>query len=340
MLGLLTEQLTWVNFAIFCAVAVALLLFILVWVMLEIYFERKVLGFMQFRIGPNRVGPFGLLQSAADVFKLLIKEDTIPHKAERQLFIFAPILTFLPSFSIMAVLPYTEGFLHADINVGLLYALSLSGISTVGVILAGWSSNNKYALIGGMRSAAQMISYEIPIIISVVGVVMMTGSMNIRLIVEGQAGYFWHWNFLPQIIGFIVFVIAAVSELNRTPFDLPEAESELVAGYHVEYSGFRFAFYMLAEYIYMFVFSALIVLIFLGGWHAPFPQLDFIPGVIWFGLKVCCIIFFLIWLRATMPRVRLDQLMGLGWKVLLPLSLLNIFVTAAYMGIKSWIIGG
>lgn len=340
MLQLLTEQLTWTNFAIFFAVAVASLLSILLFVMLEIYFERKVLGAMQFRIGPNRVGPFGLFQSAADVFKLLIKEDTIPHKADRQLFIFAPILTFLPSFSIMAVLPYFEGFLHADLNVGLLYALALSGLSTVGIILAGWASNNKYALLGGMRSAAQMISYEIPIIISLVGVIMMTGSMNIRVIVEGQAGYFWQWNFLPQIIGFVVFTIATVSELNRTPFDLPEAESELVAGYHIEYSGFRFAFIMLAEYIYLFAFSSLIVLLFLGGWNAPFPQLEFIPGIIWFLIKLCCVIFFMFWLRATMPRVRLDQLMGLGWKVLLPLSLLNIFVTAAYMGIKSWMIGG
>lgn len=340
MLQLLTEQLTWTNFAIFFAVGVASLLSILLFVMLEIYFERKVLGAMQFRVGPNRVGPFGLFQSAADVFKLLIKEDTIPHKADRQLFIFAPILTFLPSFSIMAVLPYFEGFLHADLNVGLLYALALSGLSTVGIILAGWASNNKYALIGGMRSAAQMISYEIPIIISLVGVIMMTGSMNIRVIVEGQAGYFWQWNFLPQIIGFVVFTIATVSELNRTPFDLPEAESELVAGYHIEYSGFRFAFIMLAEYIYLFAFSSLIVLLFLGGWNAPFPQLDFIPGIIWFLIKLCCVIFFMFWLRATMPRVRLDQLMGLGWKVLLPLSLLNIFVTAAYMGIKSWMIGG
>lgn len=340
MLDLLAKQLTLTNLAIFCTVAIAQLLFILLWVMLSIYFERKVLGYMQFRIGPNRTGPFGLLQSAADVFKLLIKEDTIPHKAVRQLFVFAPILTFIPSFSIMAVLPYAEGFLYADINVGLLYALALSGISTVGIILAGWASNNKYALIGGMRSAAQMISYEIPLIISVVGVIMMTGSLNMRVIVEGQAGYFWNWNFLPQIIGFIVFVIAAVSELNRVPFDLPEAESELVAGYHVEYSGFRFAFFMLAEYVYVFVFSAIIAIVFLGGWHAPFPQLDFIPGILWFFLKVCCVIFFLFWLRATLPRVRLDQLMGLGWKVLLPLALLNIFVTAGYMSIKSWIIGG
>jgi len=339
MLHLLAEQFTWVNFAIYCAVAVATLVGILVIVMLEIYFERKVLGFMQYRIGPNRVGPFGLLQSAADVFKLLIKEDTIPRAAERHLFVLAPILTFIPSFTMMAVLPFADGWLHADINVGLLYALALSGISTVGIILGGWASNNKYALIGGMRSAAQMISYEIPIIISVVGVVMMTGSMNIRLIVEGQAGYFWNWNFLPQIIGFVVFVIASVSELNRTPFDLPEAESELVAGYHVEYSGFRFAFFMLAEYVYVFVFSALIALIFLGGWHAPFPQLDFIPGIIWLVLKVCAVIFFLFWIRGTLPRVRLDQLMGLGWKVLLPLSLLNIFVTAGIMGIKSWIGG-
>lgn len=330
---LLQQPLSWTSAAIFFAWGVVLLLVILGFVTYAIYFERKILGWMQLRIGPNRTGPLGLLQTVADVLKLLIKEDTIPKKADRELFILAPIITFIPAFVVTAVIPYTSNLISSDLNVGVLYYVALSGISTIGIVLGGWASNNKYALLGGMRSAAQMISYEIPLVISVVGVIMMTGSMNLNRIVEGQAGGFWHWNFLPQIIGFAVFVVAAVSELNRTPFDLPEAESELVAGYHVEYSGFRFAFFMLAEYVYVFAISGLTTTLFLGGWHAPFPFLDFIPGIVWFLLKFSFIVFVLIWIRGTLPRVRVDQLMGLGWRVLLPLALVNIFVTAIYMAI-------
>ncbi|MED4601473.1 NADH-quinone oxidoreductase subunit NuoH [Paenibacillus validus] len=333
MPDLLQQPLTWTNAAIFFAWVVVLLLVILGFVTYAIYFERKILGWMQLRIGPNRTGPLGLLQTVADVFKLLIKEDTIPRKADRELFILAPIITFIPAFVVTAVIPYSSTLISSDLNVGVLYYVALSGISTIGIVLGGWASNNKYALLGGMRSAAQMISYEIPLVISVVGVIMMTGSMNLNRIVEGQAGGFWHWNFLPQIVGFAVFVVAAVSELNRTPFDLPEAESELVAGYHVEYSGFRFAFFMLAEYVYVFAISGLTTTLFLGGWHAPFTFLDFIPGIVWFLLKFSLIVFVLIWIRGTLPRVRVDQLMGLGWRVLLPLALLNIFVTAIYMAI-------
>jgi NADH-quinone oxidoreductase subunit H len=333
MLNLIQQQLTFTNFALFFAWGVLMLMIILGFVTYAIYFERKVIGWMQFRIGPNRVGPLGLLQSVADVAKLLLKEDTIPKKADRELFILAPVITFIPAFAVIAVIPFTSKIMSSDMNVGILYYVALSGISTIGVILGGWASNNKYALLGGMRSAAQMISYEIPLVISVVGVIMMTGSMNLRLIVENQNGGFWHWNFIPQIVGFVVFVIAAVSELNRTPFDLPEAESELVAGYHVEYSGFRFAFFMLAEYVYVFAIASLTTVLFLGGWHAPFTFLDFIPGLIWFIIKFSFIVFFLFWIRATLPRIRVDQLMGLGWKVLLPLALVNIFITAAYMSI-------
>ncbi|AFC27046.1 NuoH [Paenibacillus mucilaginosus 3016] len=330
---LLQESLTFTNFMIFLAWGVVMLLVVLGFVTYAIYFERKVIGWMQLRIGPNRVGPLGLLQSVADVTKLLIKEDTIPRKAERELFILAPVITFIPAFTVVATIPFTERLISSSLNVGVLFYVALSGISTIGIVLGGWASNNKYALLGGMRSAAQMISYEIPLVISIVGIIMMTGSMNLNTIVEGQAGGFWHWNFLPQIIGFGVFAIAAVSELNRTPFDLPEAESELVAGYHVEYSGFRFAFFMLAEYVYVFAIAGLTTTLFLGGWHAPLPFLEFIPGIVWFLLKFSFIVFFLFWLRATLPRVRVDQLMGLGWKVLLPLALINIFVTALYMAI-------
>ncbi len=333
MVNLLEESLTWTNFFVFFFWGVVMLMLVLGFVTYAIYFERKVIGWMQMRIGPNRTGPFGLLQSVADVFKLLIKEDTIPKKAERELFILAPIITFIPSFTIIATIPFSDRMFNANLNVGLLFYVALTGISTIGIILGGWASNNKYALLGGMRSAAQMISYEVPLVISVIGVIMMTGSLNLHTIVDHQTGGFWHWNFIPQILGFIIFVIAGVSELNRTPFDLPEAESELVAGYHVEYSGFRFAFFMLSEYVYVFVIASLTSLIFLGGWHSPFPFLDFIPGVIWFLLKFSSVVFFLFWLRATLPRVRVDQLMGFGWKVLLPLALANMLITAIIMTI-------
>lgn len=328
MTDLIKEQLTLANFAIILFWGVVMLVIVLGFVTYAIYFERKVIGWMQMRIGPNRTGPLGLLQSVADVTKLLIKEDTIPRKADRELFILAPAIVYVPSFVVLATIPFTSSWFFADLNVGILYYAALSGISTIGIVLGGWASNNKYALLGGMRSAAQMISYEVPLVISVTGVIMMTGSLNMRSIVAAQDGAFWHWNFLPQIVGFVVFVIAAVSELNRTPFDLPEAESELVAGYHVEYSGFRFAFFMLAEYVYVFAIASLTTILFLGGWHAPFGFLDFIPGIAWFILKFALIVFFLFWIRATLPRVRVDQLMGLGWKVLLPLSLLNVVVTA------------
>jgi NADH-quinone oxidoreductase subunit H len=328
---LLAQELTWLNFSVFLIWGIVMLLLVLGFVTYAIYFERKVIASMQMRVGPNRVGPLGLLQSVADVTKLLIKEDTIPASAERDLFIMAPIVVFVPSFVVLATMPYTQNLYFANLNIGVLYYVALSGISTIGIVIGSWASNNKYALLGGMRSAAQMISYEVPLVISIIGIVMTTGSMNLHKIVEFQDGGFWHWNFLPQIIGFVVFVIAAVSELNRTPFDLPEAESELVAGYHVEYSGFRFAFFMLAEYVYVFAIATLTTVLFLGGWHAPFTFLSFIPGIIWFLLKFSFIVFFLFWLRATLPRVRVDQLMGLGWKVLLPLSLINIFVTAVYI---------
>jgi NADH-quinone oxidoreductase subunit H len=315
----------------FALMAIGLLLVVIVFVTYAIYFERKVIGWMQFRKGPNRTGPLGLLQTVADVAKLLIKEDTIPAKADRHLFILAPVLAFVPSFLVLAFIPYSQNLQFADLNVGFLYYIALSGISTIAIIIGGWASNNKYALLGGMRSAAQMISYEVPLVLSVVGCVMFAGSLNMRDIVEAQAGYFWHWNFLPQIVGFAVFIVAAISELNRTPFDLPEAESELVAGYHVEYSGFRFAFFMLSEYVYVYAIACLTTLLFLGGWHPPIPQLDFIPGIIWFMLKFAFIVFSLFWIRATFPRLRVDQLMGFAWKVLLPLAILNIFITAAWI---------
>lgn len=305
-----------------------LMAIVLGFVTYAIYFERKILGWMQLRIGPNRVGPLGLLQTVADVFKLLIKEDVIPARADRGLFILAPAIAFVPAFVVLVALPYTSNWYVADFNIGLLYMIAISSISTLGIVVGGWASNSKYALMGGMRAAAQMISYEVPLLLSVVGVVLLSGSLSLRDIVVAQDGYFWNWHIFPQCVAFVIFLIASVAELNRTPFDLPEAESELVAGYHVEYSGFRFAFFMLAEYVYVFAMATLTTVLFLGGWHAPFPAWDVVPEIVWFGLKFCVVVFFLIWIRGTLPRIRVDQLMSFAWKVLLPLALLNIFVTS------------
>ncbi|OLO42290.1 NADH-quinone oxidoreductase subunit H [Alkalihalophilus pseudofirmus] len=322
---ILTSAPSWTNFLIYFALGAALLGVVLGFVTYGILAERKVLGFIQLRVGPNRLGgPLGLLQTIADVLKLLLKEDIIPKKADKPLFVLAPIIAFVPAFAVLAVIPFSENLYFTDIGVGLLYYIAVSGITTIGVVAGGWASNNKYALMGGMRAAAQMISYEVPLVLSVVGVILLTGSLNLIDIVNAQANL---WFVVPQILGFVIFVIAATAELNRTPFDLPEAESELVAGYHVEYSGFRYAFFMLAEYVYLFAMAALTTVLFLGGWN-PLPFLGFIPGVIWFALKFSAVIFFMIWIRGTFPRLRGDQLMEFAWKVLLPLALLNIILTA------------
>ncbi|MCL6454642.1 MAG: NADH-quinone oxidoreductase subunit NuoH [Alicyclobacillus sp.] len=302
--------------------AVVILLLTLLVVMYSIYWQRKLIGWIQLRIGPNRVGPFGLFQTAADVLKLLIKEDVIPSKADRVLFLIAPILAFVPAFTVLAVIPMSQHHVFtANVSIGALFYLALSAITIHGVMLGGWASNNKYALIGGMRSAAQMLSYEIPLGMSVVGVVLMAGSINLNDIVIAQSRSIWY--FIPQILGFIVFMIASTAELNRTPFDLPEAESELVAGYHTEYTGFRFAFFMLTEYVYLFAMAGLFATLFLGGWSGPF-----LPGWLWFALKVFLYISIQFWIQATMPRMRVDQLMTFSWKVLLPLALFNLVITA------------
>ncbi|HHP5737900.1 NADH-quinone oxidoreductase subunit NuoH [Bacillus paranthracis] len=322
---LLQSPSSWTNFFIFFGLAVLLLFAVLGFVTYGILAERKVMGFMQGRIGPNQVGGrFGLLQTVADVLKLLLKEDSIPKAADKPLFILAPVIAFAPAFMVLAVIPFTDKFQFADIGVGLLYYIAVSGITTIGVVTGGWASNNKYSLLGGMRAAAQMISYEIPLVMSVIGIVLLAGSLNLNEIVAAQENV---WYILVQPIGFIVFLIAAVAELNRTPFDLPEAESELVSGYHTEYSGFRWAFFMLSEYVYFFGMASLITVLFLGGWN-PVVFLGFIPGAVWFALKFSSVVFLLIWFRVTFPRIRGDQLMEFGWKVLLPIALANIFLTA------------
>ncbi|MEH7111102.1 NADH-quinone oxidoreductase subunit NuoH [Neobacillus niacini] len=315
------------NFGIFFLLGAVLLLIVLGFVTYGILAERKVMGYMQLRHGPNRVGgKWGLLQTVADVLKLLLKEDIIPKAADKPLFIIAPVIAFAPSFMVLAAIPFTDKFQFADIGVGLLYYIAISGMTVFGMVLGGWASNNKYALLGGMRAGAQMISYEIPLVMAVLGVILLTGSLNLNDIVAQQKETAWF--ILLQPVAFVVFFIASIAELNRTPFDLPEAENELVAGYHVEYSGFRWAFFMLAEYVYLFAMSALITVIFLGGWLPPFEFLGFIPGAVWFSVKFSAVVFVYIWLRSTLPRFRVDRLMEFGWKVLFPVALANIFLTA------------
>ncbi len=290
-----------------------------------VYFERKVIGHMQARLGPMHVGPHGLLQPIADGIKLFFKEDIIPSGADKAIFYIAPVIGVVAALGSLAVIPLWEGFSIANINIGVLYILALSGVGTYNVILAGWASNSKYSFLGGLRSSAQVISYEIAMSLSLVGVIMLAGSTNLLDIVKAQAeGPF----ISSQFIGFFVFLMAAIAETNRAPFDLPEAEAELVAGYFTEYSGIRWGLFFMAEYTGMFVMSALASICFLGGWHGPdFWIFSQVPGIVWFLLKVYAFIFFYFWIRATLPRYRYDQLMGLGWKLFIPLGLLNIFIT-------------
>lgn len=317
-----THALNWPGVIAMIIGAIVILVLTLLVVMYSIYWQRKFIGWMQTRIGPNRVGPFGLFQTAADVLKLLIKEDVIPSKADKALFLLSPLLAFVPAFMVLAVIPMSRHHVFtADVSIGALFYVAVSAITIHGTMLGGWASNNKYALIGSMRAAAQMLSYEIPLGMSIVGVVLMAGSINLNDIVVAQGSSIWY--IIPQILGFIVFMIASTAELNRTPFDFPEAESELVAGYHTEYSGFRFAFFMLTEYVYLFAMAGLFATLFMGGWSGPF-----LPGWLWFAIKVFIYITFQFWLQATMPRMRIDQLMTFSWKVLLPLSLFNLIITA------------
>jgi NADH-quinone oxidoreductase subunit H len=332
--------------AVTCIVIVTVLLLTLA--------ERKVLGWMQDRMGPMEVGPYGILQPFADAIKLFFKEDLVPAGANKFLFTMAPILALIPALIGFAVIPWgpnqslevggfsIKPFIISDINIGILYILAFASIGAYGIILGGWSSNSKYSLLGGLRSAAQVISYELNVGLSIVGVLIMAGSLSLVQITDAQAGGFWNWYVFafpaPQIFALVVYVISAVAETNRVPFDLPEAESELVAGFFTEYSGLRFAFFYLAEYANMVLVSCVAAAMFLGGWNAPYPgtligylglpSFAWVENTMWFAFKTYSFLFLFFWLRATLPRLRYDQLMRFGWKVMLPIALANIVVTA------------
>jgi NADH-quinone oxidoreductase subunit H len=323
---------------------------ILVWIIIKIiaiiiplllgvayltYAERKVIGYMQVRIGPNRVGFRGLLQPIADLLKLITKEIIVPKPSNRYLFVVAPLFSLIPALASWAVIPFDEGIVLANINAGVLYVFAMSSLGVYGILIAGWASNSKYAMFGALRSAAQTVSYEIAMGFSLVGVLLAAGSMNISEIVLSQQGGIWHWWFLPLLPLFLTFWISGIAETNRAPFDMAEGESEIVAGFHVEYSGITFALFFLSEYASMILISVMLTLLFAGGWLSPFQGMTllegiffFVPGFVWFFLKTGFFLFVYLWIRATFPRYRYDQLMRLGWKVLIPVTIVWIFVTA------------
>ncbi|MDH3527624.1 MAG: NADH-quinone oxidoreductase subunit NuoH [Gammaproteobacteria bacterium] len=299
------------------------------------YAERKIIGYMQVRIGPNRVGPRGWLQPIADALKLLMKEIIVPGNSDRFLFLIAPMLSLAPALAAWAVLPFTDTLVLADIDASLLYILALTSMGVYGVIIAGWATNSKYAFLGAMRSGAQIVSYEIAMGFALVGVLIAGGSLNLREIVLAQQGSLLHWFWLPLFPLFIIYFISSVAETNRAPFDVAEGESEIVAGFHVEYSGMAFAVFFLAEYANMILLATLAALMFLGGWLSPFEGtwieswFTWVPGVFWLLAKTSLILFFYLWLRATFPRYRYDQIMRLGWKVFIPITIVWLVVEGA-----------
>ncbi len=304
------------------------------------FIERRVLAFMQFRLGPNRTGPFGILQPAADGIKLFFKEELMPTGADKWLFFGAPAVAIAAAFLAVAVVPYGPPFTLfgrewqlqiADLNVGILYIFAITSLGVYGLVLAGWSANNKYSMLGALRSSAQMFSYELALGLSWVGLIMAAGSFRINDIVDYQQGWFYRWNLFQHPVAFVVYFVAATAEVSRIPFDLPEGESELVAGFHTEYSSMKFALIQMAEYVNLISVAVLATHLFLGGWHPGIPGLPAVgwPGFVWFSLKVAFVLFVFIWLRGTLPRFRYDQLMDFGWKVLIPVVTVNVLVTGA-----------
>ena len=303
-------------------------------------FERKVIGAMHLRKGPNVVGPFGLLQPMADGLKLFLKETVIPTGANRVVFVMAPMITFILALVAWAVIPFDEGWVLADINVGILYLFAISSLGVYGIIMSGWASNSKYAFLGALRSAAQMVSYEVSMGFVIITVLLCVGSLNLTDIVLAQKGPlgFLNWFFLPLLPMAVIFFISTLAETNRHPFDLPESEAELVAGYNVEYSAMTFALFFLGEYANMILMAAMTTVLFLGGWLPPFDVAPFtwVPGPIWFALKIAAVLFVFVWVRATFPRYRYDQLMRLGWKVFLPISLAAVAIVAGVLVAFGW----
>jgi NADH-quinone oxidoreductase subunit H len=306
----------WLHLLVFTVIIIN---FILLTVMFFIWYERRLIGRFQIRIGPNRVGPFGLLQPVADVVKILTKEDIVPARGDKIVFWLAPIVALAPVFMMFAVIPFQGGALLADLNIGILYIVAVSSLSSVGIFMAGWGSNNKYSLIGAMRDVAQLVSYEIPLVLSIIGVVLITGSLSLTEIVEAQTVPF----ILLQPLGFLIFFIGSLAEMNRTPFDLVEADSEIVAGYNIEYSGMKWASLFLMEYAEALTISAIITTLFLGGWKGPL-----LPPFLWFVIKIVAVFSVIVWVRSTLPRFRIDQVMAFAWKFLLPLALINLLVTS------------
>ncbi|MFC1967044.1 NADH-quinone oxidoreductase subunit NuoH [Chloroflexota bacterium] len=298
---------------------VLIIVFVLMMVMGVIYIERRGMGRMQSRLGPNRTGPFGLLQPVADALKVLMKENIVPDKADKIVHWLAPVVAFTPALMIFAVIPFQNGAFLADLNIGVLYVVAISSVSTVGVFMAGWGSSNKYSLLGAMRNVAAVVSYEIPLVLAILGVVMVAGSLSLNQIVLAQNVPF----ILLQPLGFLLFFIAGCAEINRSPFDLMEADSEIVAGFHTEYSGMKFAMFYLVEYAEAVAIAAIITTLFLGGWRGPV-----LPPWLWFVIKVMAVFFLMVWTRTTLPRVRIDQLMALAWKFLFPLAVINLIITA------------
>ncbi|MCK5124865.1 MAG: NADH-quinone oxidoreductase subunit NuoH [candidate division Zixibacteria bacterium] len=291
-----------------------------------VWWERKVSAHIQQRFGPMMTGWHGILQTVADAVKLIQKEDIVPALADRKVFFWAPVICFVCAFAAYIVIPFGDGLIVSDLNVGILYIIAITTFTIISLMMAGWGSNNKYALLGGMRSAAQAVSYEVPMALSILGVVMVTGSMSMQEIVKAQSAWYgFHWNIFFQPLGFVIYVIAATAEANRTPFDLPEAEQELVAGFNIEYSGMKFAMFFLAEFVNMFTVSAIATTVFLGGWNGPW-----LPSWFWFLIKTLGMVFLFMVFRWTYPRLRVDQLMEFAWKVLLPLAFLNILWVGLY----------
>tara|TARA_Y100000590_G_scaffold470659_1_gene667516 strand:+ start:9590 stop:10594 length:1005 start_codon:yes stop_codon:yes gene_type:complete len=313
--------------------SVFLIVTLLVGIAFLLLADRKIWAAVQMRRGPNVVGAFGLLQSFADLLKFILKEVIIPINADKFVFLLAPFVTTVFAISAWVVVPFDNGLVLADINIGVLYILAISSLGVYGIIMGGWASNSKYPFLGALRSAAQMVSYEVSIGFVIITVILLSGSLNLTTIVESQNGDWGllNWYFIPLFPMFVVFFISALAETNRPPFDLPEAESELVAGFMVEYSSAPYLMFMLGEYVSIVLMCAFATILFLGGWLAPFPFLDFIPGYIWFVLKICFMFFLFAMVKAMVPRYRYDQLMRLGWKVFLPLSLLMVALTASYV---------